>query len=327
MRRREFLTLLGGAAAAWPLVARAQQPAMPVIGFLSSRSSGESAHLVTVFRLGLQDVGYFESQNVGIEYRWADGEYGRLPAFAADLVRRQVAVIAAVGGTVSVLAAKAATSTTPIVFSAVTDPVRVGLVASINRPGGNITGMSLYTSAIEAKRLELLHELVPKAAVIALLVNSNNPNAETDTNEVQAAALVLGLQIHVLNATTERDIDAAFASLAQLHVQALLIHADAFFDSRRDQFAALTVRHRVPTIYQYREFAAAGNLITYGASLTDNYRKAGIYTGRIIKGEKPADLPVQQPTKFELILNLKTARALGLTVPPMLLARADEVIE
>jgi putative ABC transport system substrate-binding protein len=327
VKRREFITLLGGAAAAWPLAAGAQQQPMPLIGFLSSRSPGESEHLVAAFHRGLNEAGYFEGQNVLIAFRWADGKYDRLAALAANLVGLRVAVIVAAGGTVSAVAAKAATSTVPIVFTALTDPIRAGLVASLNRPGDNVTGMSLFTSAIEAKRLELLHELVPKTVVVAMLVNPTNPNAETDTKVVRAAALSLGLQLHVLSAGTERDIELAFESMAQLRVGALTIASDAFFDGRREQFAALTMRHGMPVIYQYREFAAAGNLITYGASLADNYRKAGGYTGRILKGDRVADLPVQQPTKFELVINLKTAKVLGVEVPPSLLARADEVIE
>jgi putative tryptophan/tyrosine transport system substrate-binding protein len=326
VKRREFITALGGAMA-WPLAVRAQQSAMPVIGFLGGGSLGPLHSQIAAFRQGLSETGYSEGQNATITFRWADGQYDRLPVLAADLVSLRVAVIVAAGGTPPALAAKAATPTIPIIFTAINDPVRIGLVSSFNRPGANITGMSLFTSAIEAKRLELLHELVPKVTVIAALANPDNPNAESDIKETQAAARTLGLELHVLNASNERQIDSVFARLAQLQVGALTITADAYFDSRREQFAALTIRYAVPTIYQYREFAAAGNLMTYGANLSDNYRKAGTYAGRILKGEKPADLPVQAPTKFELVINLRTAKALGLEIPPALLARADEVIE
>jgi putative tryptophan/tyrosine transport system substrate-binding protein len=326
MKRREFITLLGGAAAVLPLAARAQQSAMPVVGFLSGRSRDASQYLVAAFRQGLSEAGYIEGRNVAIEYSWAEGQYDRLPALAAELVRRQVTVIAATGGIVSAAAAKAATTTIPIVFHLGVDPVDGGLVASLSRPGGNTTGVVSLNVEVGPKRLELIHELVPTTS-IALLLNPTNPNAEALSRDARAAARTLGLQVDVLPASTEREFEAVFATLPQLRAGALVIGTDPFFTSRSELLAALAIRHAVPAIYQGREFAAAGGLMSYGASLADSYRPAGLYIGRILKGEKPADLPVQQATRIELVINLKTAKALGLTVPLALQASADEVIE
>jgi putative tryptophan/tyrosine transport system substrate-binding protein len=326
MQRREFITFLG-CAAAWPLAARGQQPVMPVVGFLGGGSPDTDVNDVRALRQGLSETGYVEGKNVAIEYRWAEGQYDRFPALAADLVHRQVSAIVSFGGTPAALAAKAATSTIPILFSIGADPVEYGLVASLNRPGGNLTGATSLNVEVEPKRFELLHELVPTAAVMALLVNPASPFAEAQSRDAQAAARTLGLQLHVLHASTESEIDAAFATVVQLRAGALVIGGDVFFNRRPEQLAALTVRHAVPTIFQYREFAAAGGLMSYGSSPSDQNRAVGVYTGRILKGEKPAELPVQQVTKVMLILNLKTAMALGLTVPLSLLGRADEVIE
>ena len=328
MRRRKFLALAGGAAAFAPLAARAQQPTMPVIGFLGSESADLSSRRLSAFRQGLAEAGYVEGKNVAIEYRWAQSRNDRLPALAADLVHRQVAVIATIGSTPAALAAKAATSTIPIVFQVGSDPVEVGLVASLARPGGNVTGVTNLNSELGPKRLELLHDLVPTATAVGLLINPTSPNlAETSTKDLQTATRKFGLQLHVLHASTERDFDTVFAALHQLQIRALVISPDALFISRSEQLGALTVRHAVPAINLYREFAAAGGLMSYGGSTKDSDRQAGIYAGRVLKGERPADLPVQQTTKVELIINLKTAKALGLDVPFSLLGRADELIE
>jgi putative tryptophan/tyrosine transport system substrate-binding protein len=326
LKRRDFITLLGGAATAWPLEARAQQPAMPVIGFLNGASAWEYAYLVDAFRQGLSETGYVEGRNVLVEYRWAESHYDRLPTLAADLVRRQVTVIAAAGGTQPAVAARAATTTIPIVFSIGADPVAAGLVTSLNRPGGNLTGVVTLAVELGPKRLELAHELVPAASSVALLVNPSDA-AQTDIKKAQEAARALGLQLNILRASSERELDTAFATVVQLRAGALVINADAFFNSRSKQLAQLALSHAAPTVYQYREFAAAGGLASYGSRLADAYREVGIYTGRILKGNKPAELPVQQMTRAELIINLKTANALGLTVPLPLLGRADELIE
>ncbi len=327
MDRRAFIGTLTGGLLTAPLAAEAQLGSPTVIGFLSSRSPGESASVVAAFRQGLNEGGYVESQNVVIEFRWAEGQYDRLPAMAADLVNRQVALIVAAGGDRPALAAKAVTSTIPIVFTGSDFPVKVGLVASLNRPGGNVTGASLFTSEVEAKKLALLRELVPKAPLIAMLVNPTNPSADTDTADVQKAAGLVRQQILLLRASSERDIGAAFQIVAQQRAAALLVAHDPYFLSRREQFVTLAARHAVPAIYEFREFVTAGDLMSYGSRITDNYRVAGSYAARILNGAKPADLPVQQPTKFELVINLKTAKALGLTIPPSLLQRADQVIE
>jgi putative ABC transport system substrate-binding protein len=325
MKRRAFITLLGGAAA-WPLAVRAQQR-LPVIGFLNGASPGPYARFLLGFHQGLKETGYTAGENVAVEYRWAENRYDRLPALAADLVDRHVTVIAAAGSTPAALAAKAATTTIPIVFLVGGDPVAVGLVPSLARPGGNLTGVTNLTAEVGPKRLEMLHAVVP-TATIALLVNPKSPElSEPQSQELQVAARKLGLQLHVLNASTEPEIDTAFATLVQLRAGGLVIGADALFSSRVEQLAALALRHRIPAIYQFPEFTTAGGLMSYGNNLSDMLRLSGLYTGRILKGEKPADLPVQQATKVELIINLKTAKALGLTMPTALLVRADEVIE
>ena len=327
MKRREFITLLGGAVVAWPLVARAQQPALPVVGFLYSAVPDAVAPYVAAFRQGLKETGYIEGQNVTIEYLWAEGQYERLPEMAADLVRRQVTVIVAAGGIVTARAAKAATATIPIVFSVGDDPVKLGLVNNLNLPGGNLTGVSLLTTGLEAKRLEVLHEAVPGASVIGLLVNSNFSDVETQLKDVPAAARVLGLQMTVLNANSERDIDAAFTTLVQQRVGALLVASSPLFAGRREQLVSLATRHAIPAIFEWPEFVTLGGLMSYGTNLADGYHQVGIYAGKILKGGKPAGLPVQQLVKVELVINLKTARTLGLTFPLSLLGRADGVIE
>jgi putative ABC transport system substrate-binding protein len=326
LQRRAFITLLGGAAATWPLAARAQKAAIPVIGFLSSGSAEVLADRVRAFRLGLSETGYVEGHNVAVEYRWADGQNDRLPALAADLLHRQVLVIAAAGG-LAARAAKATTTTVPIVFWIEGDPVEVGLVASLNRPGGNLTGVTTLGAELGAKRLELLYEVMPRATAIALLVDPSTLTAATLSKDLQAAASRLGLQLLVLHAHAERDFGTSFATLIQRRAGGLVIGPGPLFFSRSEELAALALRHRVPSIFQSREFAAAGGLMSYGGSATDSYRQVGAYTGRILKGEKPADLPVQQTTKVDLIINLKAAQAFGLEMPPTLLARADEVIE
>jgi len=325
--RRKFLATLGGAAAAWPLAARAQQATMPVIGVLSAEWPNLFSDRLRAFHDGLRETGYVEGRNLAIEYRWAEGRNDRLPELAAELVRRQVTVIVSTS-TPAVLAARTATTTIPIVFFVAADPVQLGLVTSLSRPEGNLTGVVTLNVEVAAKRLELLHELVPTATIVALLVNpSNAALAESTTRELEEATRTLGLQFHVLHASSERELDAAFATLVQLRAGALVIGADPLFNSRSEQLAALTIRHRVPAIYQFREFVSAGGLMAYGSTVLDTYRPLGIYTGQILKGEKPAEMPIQQATKVELVINMKTAKALGLTVPLPLVGRVDEVIE
>ena len=326
MRRREFIAFVG-TAAAWPLAARAQQPNMPLVGFLNVASPDGYRPMAAAFRQGLQETGYVEGQNVAIEYRWAEGQSDRLPAMVVDLIHRQVAVIAATG-TQAALAAKAATKTIPIVFETGGDPIKLGLVASLNRPGGNVTGVTQLNAGLVPKEFEVLHELLPMAKTVALLVNPASPAvADEETREAASATQMLGLELHVLKASTEEQLEAVFANLSQSQISGLVVGPEGFFTSHIGQLAALAVRHKVPTIYRGREFAAAGGLVSYGASTTSAYHLAGVYTGRVLKGEKPADLPVQQATKFELYINLKTAKALGITVPLPLSGRADEVIE
>jgi putative ABC transport system substrate-binding protein len=326
MRRREFISLLGGAAvAAWPVIARPQQ-ATPVIGFVSARAPGESASSEAAFRNGLGEAGYVEGDNVHIAFRWAEGHYDRLPALIDDLVKQKVNVIAAFGPPAAA-AAKAAATKIPIVVNVGTDPVATGLVASLNRPGGNITGVTFFTASLAAKRLGLLRELVPKTDLVAMLVNPGSPDAEAQVSDVQKASQELSQRVAVLNAGTSGQIDEAFAAIVERRASALMVGADPFLDSRRDQIIALAARHSIPAIYHWREYVLGGGLVSYGASINDAYRMAGVYTGRILKGEKPAEMPVMQPTKFEFVINLKTAKTLGLTVPPSLLAIADEVIE
>jgi putative tryptophan/tyrosine transport system substrate-binding protein len=327
MKRREFITLLGGAAVAWPLAAQAQQPAMLVVGFLSTTSAVPFAHLVSGFRRGLQEIGYVEGRNVAIEFRWAEGQYDRVPALVADLVRLQIAVIVTTGGETSAVAAKAATTTIPIVFNTGTDPVRLGLVASLARPGGNATGVNIFTTELAEKRLGLLHDLVPAASSIAVLVNPHFAPAVANAREAEAAARAVGKGVVIFNAASESDIETAFAQMMQGRSGALVVGSDPFFNSRREQIVALAARHRIPAIYEWREFVQAGGLMSYGTSLVEAYRQQGVYAGRILKGEKPADLPVVQLSKFELIVNLKTADALGIVFPPGLLAIVNEVIE
>ena len=321
------MTLLGGATAGWPLAARGQQPAMPVVGFLHPGSPGSLAYLAAAFREGLKEAGYVEDKNVIIEYRWANGHYDQLQALVADLVRRQVAVIAATGGNVSAQAAKAATTTIPIVFNIGLDPIKAGLITSFNRPGGNITGVTTQSPALEPKRLGLLRELVPQAAVVGVLLNPRNPDAELQRQDIEAAASAIGLQLRILNANSEDDLDRAFVTLVQQRVDALLVGNDTFFLSRRQQIVALAARHGLPTVYTFRSFAEAGGLMSYSTSLVDVYRQVGFYVGRVLKGGKPAELPVVQPTKFELVINLKTAKTLGVKISDNLLSIADEVIE
>jgi putative tryptophan/tyrosine transport system substrate-binding protein len=326
MKRREFMTLLGGAIAGWPIAVRAQQT-KPVIGLLSSGAPDALAPFMAAFRQGLNEAGYVEGQNVAIEHRSLEGQYDRMPAIAADFVQRRVTVIVTLGGTPAAQAAKAATSTIPIVFAIGTDPVAAGLVASFNRPGGNLTGLAVLTVGLAGKRLELLRDLLPEIRTVALLTNRSSPASNPLISEMQTAATALGVQVLAIDAQTESDLNAAFENFASLRADALVIGGDQFHLSRRDQIVALAARHKIPTAYAIRDYVNVGGLMSYGASITDAYRQVGIYAGRILKGEKPADLPVKQPTKFELVLNLKTAKALGVTVPSSILTRADEIVE
>jgi putative ABC transport system substrate-binding protein len=327
VKRREFITLLGGATAAWPIAASAQQSAMPVIGYLSGRGPDDAAHLVAAFQRGLSEAGYVDGHNVTIEYRWAYGEYDRLSAMAAELARKPVAVLVSTGGEPTALAAKAATSTIPIVFNVGGDPVKLGLVASYNRPGANATGINLLTETMEPKRLNILHDLLPQASTIATLANLMFPPAEMQSKQIEEAAQVIGIQAQLFRASTDSEIDAAFQSMAQQKIPALIVLANPFFDTRRGNLIALAARHKLPTIYGFREYAVDGGLMSYGIDLPEVLRQQGLYAGRILNGAKPTDLPVMQPTKFDLVINLKTAKALGLDVPQNLLALADEVIE
>ena len=327
MKRREFITLLGGAAATWPLTARAQQPALPVVGFLGVLSPETFQLPVAAFHLGLSEGGYVEGQNVAVEYRWAHGHFDQLPALASDLVQRKVTVLAALGTPASAVAAKAATKSIPIVFVSGDDPVRIGLVNSLNRPGGNVTGVYMLTSSLEAKRLELIHELVPNAAVIGVIVDPNSPDTNLQMTELPAAAIALGRQIKIFDAGRESEIDAAFAAIAEQRIGAILVASSPFFLPHRQKFVAFAASHALPAIYFFRAFTDAGGLMSYGTSLADAYRQAGLYIGQILKGEKPSELPVQQSVKVELVINMKTAKALGLKVPNTLIGRADDVIE
>jgi putative ABC transport system substrate-binding protein len=327
MRRREFITLLGGVAASWPLTARAQQPVMPVIGFLSSRSPGESASVVAAFRQGLRETGFIEGQNLGIAFRWAEGRYDRLPALASELVSLPVTLLFAAGGPPSAFAAKGATSTIPVVFSAVSDPVEIGLVPSLNQPGGNLTGMGVFNSSLGTKRLELMKELMPNVAVIGYLLNPADGKGAIEKESVVAASRALGVEVRILTAKSETELDSTFAGLEGLRVRALVVSGEPFFDSQRERIVGLTAKYRVVTIYAWREYVLAGGLMSYGTDLPASYRQAAIYAGRILKGEKPANLPVVQPTKFLMAINGKTAKSLGIDVPPRLLGLADEVIE
>jgi ABC-type uncharacterized transport system substrate-binding protein len=330
MRRRAFITLIGGAAAIsilWPLAARAQQPTMPVVGYLGAQSPAAFASRVTAFRQGLGETGYVEGRNVAIEFRWAEGQHDRLPALAAELVARRVAVIVAPGGPPAAIAAKSVTTTIPIVFEMGADPIAMGLVTSLNRPGGNLTGVSSLNVEVTPKRLEILHEAIPTATVVAVLLNPTSPTADSQLRNLQEAARALGLQLHVLHASSARDFDAVFATLLQLRASGLVVASDTFFATHSEQLAAIALRHAVPAIHQSRDFTLAGGLMSYGGSFVESHRQAGVYTGRVLKGDKPADLPVQQVTKVELLINLKTAKALGVTFPLSLSGRADQVIE